>query len=83
MKLNICWVLYNDLNIKIPSIKTMDKTYYCPRCKTMKLIRFTDTAECPRCKLEFFIKDLDRFEPDQILSVQEKAEFINTFKDTS
>jgi uncharacterized Zn finger protein (UPF0148 family) len=58
----------------------MIKNYHCPRCKSTNLIWYKDTVECPNCHLEFYIKDLERYMDNQILSKQEKSNFVKSFK---
>lgn len=59
----------------------MDKEFHCPRCKNVKVIEYINSIECPNCKLEFHKKDFSRFSDDQILSIQEKSDFLKFFKD--
>ncbi len=45
---------------------------HCPRCGNKQLIVYKDTFDCPPCKSEFEIKDLEQFDDDQIMSIEEK-----------
>ena len=62
------------MNIKQPL------TLHCPRCGNKQLIVHEDTFDCPICELEFEIKDLDQFDDDQILSIDEKKRFYEDSK---
>jgi len=59
----------------------MDKEYHCPRCQNRNIIEYPDSIECPKCELEFDKKDLTLYDDDQILSLQEKSGFVNSFED--
>ena len=49
---------------------------HCPRCgNTRDLIVYTDTFDCATCEKEFEIKDLELYDDDQILSIDEKKRF--------
>jgi len=53
---------------------------HCPRCGNIKLIVYTETFDCPICNKEFEIRDLERFDDDQILSIDEKKGFYDDIK---
>ena len=49
---------------------------HCPRCgNKTNLIEYEDTFDCPSCNKEFEIKDLELYDDDQILSIDEKKRF--------
>ena len=54
---------------------------HCPRCGNIEdLIVFPDTFECIKCKKEFEKKDLELYDDDQILSIDEKLGSVKGFK---
>ena len=52
------------------------KSYICPRCGMSKIIDLGETIECTVCKLEFDKEDIESYEKDQILSIEEKIAFV-------
>jgi hypothetical protein len=53
---------------------------HCPRCGNIKnLIVYEETFDCPSCKLEFEIKDIELYDDDQILSIEEKKRLNKEF----
>ena len=59
----------------------MNDKNYCPRCGNYNVINYMDTFECPRCGLEFLNDSLQKFEPENILSIQEITAFLKIIKD--
>jgi len=53
---------------------------HCPRCGNKQLIVHDDTFDCPTCNLEFEMKDLDLFDDDNILSIEEKKHVTEALK---
>ena len=49
-----------------------DEDLYCPRCQGDDLIDFGESFQCVSCDLEFDKEDLDEFDDDDILSIDEK-----------
>jgi ribosomal protein S27AE len=65
---------------KISRIKfSLVKELHCPRCKNKNVIAYKDTFDCPKCKLEFDKKDLDLFDDEDIMSIEEKKDFFDAF----
>ena len=62
------------MNIKQPV------SLHCPRCGNKQLIVYQDTFDCPKCNKEFEIKDLELFDNDQIMSIDEKKGFYEKSK---
>ncbi len=60
------------------------KRFKCPRCGNARVIDYDDSFECPECKLEFEKEDFEGVENEEdlknILSVQEKHEFLDAFR---
>ena len=52
----------------------------CPRCHNISIIEHPDTIECPNCNLEFDKKDLDEFEDENIIAIEEKKDFIKNIR---
>ena len=46
--------------------------YRCPRCQNIAIIEYELSIECPYCKLEFDKRDLEKFDDDNILALEEK-----------
>jgi len=54
---------------------------HCPRCgNTKDLIVYTNTFECTKCKKEFEKIDLELYDDDQILSIDEKKKMAKGFE---
>ena len=51
--------------------------YRCPRCKGENIIEYVDSIECLTCKMEFEKEDLEKFEEDSILSIEEKLDIFD------
>ena len=59
--------------------RDMVKKFYCPRCKTKKVIEYVNSIECPDCLLEFDKKQIGVIPDKDILAVTEMNSFIGTF----
>lgn len=59
--------------------RDMVKKYYCPRCKTKKVIEYPDSIECPKCLLEFDKKHIGVIPDKDILAFTEMDSFIGAF----
>lgn len=61
-------------------IKSSPK-YYCPRCKSTKIINRGKYIECPRCGIDFFKEYIREIDDENILAEQELEGFIDSFED--
>lgn len=59
--------------------RDMVKKYYCPRCKTKKVIEYTDSIECPHCLLEFDKNQIGIIPDKDILAFSEMDNFFGNF----
>ena len=59
----------------------MSPNYYCPRCKSNKIIDHGEYIECPECSLDFFKKYLEEIDDENILAEQELKGFTDAFED--
>ena len=54
---------------------------HCPRCGRLEIVVFEYTFRCSKCMLMFEIQDLELFNDDEILSIEEKLitrkEYLN------
>jgi hypothetical protein len=58
-----------------------DVPLHCPRCgNTRDLMVYPDTFECTQCNKEFEKKDLELYDDDQILSIDEKKQAAEVFE---
>ena len=55
--------------------------YYCPRCNSTNIIEYDKSFDCPLCGQEFEKVDFERFDVDDILSVEEKRVFVKALID--
>ncbi|MFX0156357.1 MAG: hypothetical protein ACFE9Q_17685 [Candidatus Hodarchaeota archaeon] len=53
--------------------------YYCPQCKSNKVIDHGEYIECLECSLEFFKDYIGEIDDENILAEQELKGFIDTF----
>ena len=53
---------------------------HCPRCQNIAIIEHPDSIECPYCDLEFYKTDFNKLNDENILSIQEKKNFIDNIK---
>ena len=67
--------------IFIGFIGPMAKKYYCPRCKTKKVMEYPDSIECPDCLLEFDKKQIGVIPDNEILAFTEMGGFFDSFKE--
>ncbi|MFX1426703.1 MAG: hypothetical protein ACFFBE_09645 [Promethearchaeota archaeon] len=56
--------------------RDMVKKYYCPRCKTKKIIEYENSIECPDCLLEFDKNNIGVIPDKDILAFTEMNSFI-------
>ena len=54
----------------------LTKKFHCPRCKNEKIIDYGESFDCPICRLEFEKKDFDKYDEENILSVEEKMDLV-------
>jgi len=60
----------------------MPSGYYCPRCKSNKILIQNDYIECLECNFRFSIEDLESdIEDENILAEEEKSAVLDAFKD--
>lgn len=59
----------------------MPVPYYCPRCKTLKIIEYLNSIECPHCLLEFDKQHIGVIPDDEILAFGEMDAFFERFKE--
>ena len=70
-----------NISLIIGFIGTMAKVYYCPRCKTKKVIEYTDSIVCPDCMLEFDKEQIGVIPDDEMLAHGEIHAVIDSFKE--
>ena len=58
--------------MKITNEDENDENLYCPRCHGGDLINFGESLQCINCDMEFEKDDLELFDDDDILSIDEK-----------
>ena len=58
----------------------LTKKFHCPRCKNDKIIDYGESFDCPICRLEFEKKDFDKYDEENILSVEEKMDLVKAIK---
>ena len=52
---------------------------HCPRCgNTSDLVVYDETFDCIKCKLEFRKKDLEEFDDEDILSIEELSQLVRS-----
>ena len=60
----------------------MPSGYYCPRCKSNKILVHNDHIECLDCNFRFCIEDLESdIEEENMLAEEEKSAVLDAFKD--
>ena len=59
----------------------MPAPYYCPRCKTLEVIEYSNSIECPNCLLEFGKRQIGIIPDDEILAFGETGAFIDSFEE--
>ena len=59
----------------------LTKKFHCPRCKNDKIIDYGESFDCPICRLEFEKKDFDKYDEENILSVEEKMDLVKAIKE--
>jgi hypothetical protein len=60
----------------------MTSGYYCPQCKSSKILVHNDHIECLECNLRFSIEDLESdIEDEDLISEEGKAGYLDAFKD--
>ena len=70
-----CAVNIEKALLKNASIKKANVNYALEQA----FIDYDDTIECMHCRLEFDKYDIERFDRNQILSLQEKRAFFSIF----
>ena len=65
------------MNVKRPI------SLHCPRCGNTQLIVHEESFDCTKCGKEFEIRDLEQFDDDQILSIDEKKRFFEDSKNNN
>ncbi|MGQ4876846.1 MAG: hypothetical protein ACP6IY_22500 [Promethearchaeia archaeon] len=58
----------------------LEMIFHCPRCKSTNIIDLNDEIACPNCHLTFRKKDLEQFDDDDILSIEELDEIARELK---
>ncbi|MFX1237177.1 MAG: hypothetical protein ACFFAS_14895 [Promethearchaeota archaeon] len=60
--------------------KKVQSNFHCPRCGGKNLIMYDQSFDCVKCQLEFEKKDLDLYDDEDILSIEEKLSFTREMK---
>ena len=53
--------------------------YHCPRCGRFNVQEYEKSIDCLSCQLEFEKIDLELFEDEDILAIEEKLAIIELF----
>ena len=61
--------------------RDMVKKYYCPRCKTKKVIEYVNSIECPDCLLEFDKRQIGIVPDNEILAFAEMGAITDSFEE--
>ncbi len=52
--------------------------YSCPRCGNASIYEYEESFDCINCKKEFEKQDVEEFDDEFILSIEEKLAFIES-----